>query len=284
MVVARVLDGRTFATSDGRMVRLAGVLVPSAYEAGADAGTWAFEGEARRFLTDILVGKTVVVAPAPGGDGRDRHGRDVGQVHVLATDGALWVQGALIERGLAVAVPVARATGCHEAALEREARARESKAGVFATPFWRIIDLGSRRAIGGDVDGSFQVMRGVVQRTWRRRDGMIVRVGATRRGGVVVEVLMDGDAYKALTQSEAGRSVVGRAVEVRGWLERRDGDGRTAVSRWSGGARYQVNTIAAGGLRFTDGNAGGAEVSRTGEPQSAEPQGPAQPFPLAGQK
>jgi len=284
MMVARVVDGRTFATSEGRVVRLAGVLVPSAYEAGADAGSWTFEEEARRYLSELLVGKTVVLAPSAGTDGRDRHGREIGQVHVLAGDGALWVQGALIERGLAVAVPVARVPACHDVALEREAGARDSKAGVYATPFWRIIDLGSRRAIGGEVDGSFQVMRGVVQRTWRRRDGMIVRVGGTRRGGTVVEVLMDGNAFSALAPTEAGRSVVGRAVEVRGWLERRDGDDRPAVSRWSGGARYQVNTIVAGGLRFTDGVVGVAETQSAGDAQSAVPGGAAHPSPVTGQK
>src|SRR5690349_22284561 len=76
--VARVLDGETLVLDDGTAVRLIGALAPRARDAGAQSGTWPPEIRATKFLSDLVLGKTVKLAF--GGRKRDRYRRSLAQV------------------------------------------------------------------------------------------------------------------------------------------------------------------------------------------------------------
>src|SRR5262245_60305897 len=90
-VVAAVADGDTLRLTDGRTLRLAGIIGPAANEPLADA--------ARARLSALAQGRVVVIAY--GARHMDRHGRFVVQAWLAEDDGArgTWLQEALLTDG-----------------------------------------------------------------------------------------------------------------------------------------------------------------------------------------
>jgi micrococcal nuclease len=97
--VTRIIDGETAALDDGTELRLIGALAPRAIDAGIEPGTWPAEIAANEELRALLLGKSVELAF--GGDRSDRYGRLLAQAHVREGDKRRWVQGYLLEQGLA---------------------------------------------------------------------------------------------------------------------------------------------------------------------------------------
>jgi micrococcal nuclease len=97
--VTRIIDGETAALDDGTELRLIGALAPRAIDAGTEPGTWPAEIAAMEELRALLLGKSVELAF--GGERNDRYGRLLAQAHVREGDNRRWVQGHLLEQGLA---------------------------------------------------------------------------------------------------------------------------------------------------------------------------------------
>ena len=122
--VARIIDGETVALDDGRELRLIGALAPRALDAGAESGAWPLEAAASEALGVFVLGKSITLGFV---DERiDRYGRL--QAHAYVIDGLheRWVQGHMLEQGLARAYEQAgnRACGPELLAAEGTAPAR----------------------------------------------------------------------------------------------------------------------------------------------------------------
>jgi endonuclease YncB( thermonuclease family) len=211
LAVARVLSGERLQLEDGRTVRLAGIRVPGASsderQSGDDADPSGAAAEARTVLLHLLAGQAVRLGLAAARN--DRYGELAAQVE--RADG-LWLQGALLERGL---VEVQTRPGEVERAapmLEREHAARAAGRGLWADPA-----LAPRSAdrLAGTV-GSFQIVQGRVRRVAATDDFIYLNFGPDWRRDFTLRIRR-ADLDDGFTGSGIDvLALEGRRIEVRG--------------------------------------------------------------------
>lgn len=211
-VVAEAPSGDTLRLADGREVRLAGVEAPWAGLGDSPAGPLA--GAARAALEELAAGRGVTLLKA--GQELDRHGRAL--AHVRRDDG-LWLQAELLRRGWArVRVWAETRAGATEL-LAAEAQAKAAGRGLWGHPTYAVRDAAAFPA--ADV-GSVQVVRGTVRRAVRLDDRVVLGFGPDWRTDFTVEVT-PGDLRGFRKAGLDPLALKGRVVEVRGWVEERDG-------------------------------------------------------------
>jgi micrococcal nuclease len=204
LAVAAVPAGDRLQLEDGREVRLAGIRVPR--EAREDAGS---ARRARDALAELAAGRDVRLGI--GAAASDRYGRLVAQVE--RADG-LWLQGALLERGLAQVQtrPGEARRAAEMLALERAAR--QARRGLWGDPAF------APRAADrlADAVGSFQIVRGEVVRVAPTEHYVYLNFGADWRQDFTVRIrrreLVEGFARSGLEIEQ----LAGRVVEVRGYV------------------------------------------------------------------
>jgi endonuclease YncB( thermonuclease family) len=217
--VVRVIDGETVVLDAGAELRLVGALAPRAIEVGAEPDSWPLETEARDALRALVLGRTVELAFA--GERTDRYGRLQAHAFVADKDGRKWVQGHLVELGLARTYALAASHACIRELLAIEGVAREAGRGLWAEAAYRI-----RRADTPDellrLRATFQVVEGRVVRVALVRGTIYVNFDRNWKRGFSVSLRRD---EAALLGEHAGipKALEGRIVRVRGWIERRGG-------------------------------------------------------------
>jgi micrococcal nuclease len=203
LAVAEVLAGDLIRLADGRAVRLAGIRV-----AAASAGERSAErlaAEARATLRSLLDGQMVTLVPAAAP--YDRYGRLVG--HLERADG-VWLQGALLERGLAqVQTRPGEAARAGEM-LAIEHGARGARRGLWAEPAFMPLDSGAI----GDSMGRFRIVRGRVLRVAPTERYLYLNFGADWYADFTVRVRR-AELNGALVGVDL-ETLAGRVVEVRG--------------------------------------------------------------------
>lgn len=216
--VARVIDAETVALEDGDTVRLAGALAPSAPIWWSGEAPWRAEARTRAALERIVMGKAVRLAFR--GRERDRHRRLLAQMFLAEGEGEPWVQGRLVDAGLARSYSMPGTTGCVRALQRREAAARKRRAGLWRDPFYKVMQaeeteaLLKRRYSYAIVEG--KVFSVAALRKWTflnfgedYREDFTVAIAAGDRRGFAPEMELEG--------------LEGRRVRVRGWVERWNG-------------------------------------------------------------
>lgn len=133
--VAEVVDPMTVLLSDGQIARLSGIDIPGS--SGDNFSPWAVT--ARDILNDMLRGQEVVVYQTPSKDlGRvNRMGQIL--VQLERADNKAWVQGALLELGLARVKTTQRTPDMAAQMYALESRARKDKAGIWQEPQYQVI-------------------------------------------------------------------------------------------------------------------------------------------------
>lgn len=217
--VTRVIDGETVALDDGREMRLAGILAPRARDAGASPGGWPLEETARIALADLVLGKQVQIAF--GEERSDRYGRVFG--HLFITSGGLrqWIEGELLGRGLARASVLPGDGACVAELLAHERLARIDISGIWRL---RLYAVKSAQQVGAlsAARSSFQIVRGRVLNVGRTKSAVYLNFGKDWRTDFTVRVprsvLREDEAW-----AQSLDTLKDREVEVRGWIERRNG-------------------------------------------------------------
>jgi len=127
-----VIDGDTLVLDDGQEVRLVGLQAPKLPLGRPGFQTWPLAEEAKAALAALTLGRRIVLGY--GGRRLDRHGRAL--AHLFDADVGTWIQGALLEAGLARVYSFAdnRALVAEMLALERTARTAHR--GIWADPFY----------------------------------------------------------------------------------------------------------------------------------------------------
>jgi micrococcal nuclease len=203
VAVAEVLAGDLLRLSDRRVVRLAGIRMPAADAEHAAAESLA--GEARAELGRLLDGQTVRLARAAAA--HDRYGRIVAQIE--RSDG-LWLQGALLEQGLAQVQTRPGEAARAAAMLALEQTARAAGRGLWAVAAFMPQDAGALH----DSVGRFRIVRGRVLRVAPTESHVYLNFGADWRADFTVRVRRaEVDGALAGTDLEG---LAGRLVEVRG--------------------------------------------------------------------
>ncbi|MDA5192539.1 thermonuclease family protein [Govanella unica] len=143
--VRSVVDGDTVRLEDGRQVRLVGTQAPKLPLGRKDFKAWPLGDESKALLERLLLGRAVTLHA--GGAEMDRHGRVL--AHLLRDDG-LWVQGAMVEAGMArvYSFPDNRVAVAELLALETAART--ARRGIWADPYYAVrTDISVARHVGG---------------------------------------------------------------------------------------------------------------------------------------
>ena len=201
--VAEAIAGAELELDDGRRVRLAGLRVPSAPAAGT-----AVVDDARALLGDLIQGAAVRLGTTAAP--YDRYGRLVAQVE--RADG-LWLQGALLERGLAQAWPRPG-----EAARAKEMLAIERTARAARRGLWAKARFAPRPAERLDhAVGSFQIVQGRVREV--SPSGAFVYLNFGRDWWSDFTLRVARELEEAFARSDrALPSLAGRRVEARGFV------------------------------------------------------------------
>lgn len=217
--VTRILDGETLALDDGKEVRLIGALSPRARDAGATPGTWPLEEAAKTSLAELVLGKRIGLAF--GASREDRYGRLL--AHVFLSEGGrrIWVQGEMLQLGLARAYSLPGDQSCLTELIANEDIARTAGAGVWMSHLYAVRPAFKALFLMGQ-RSTFQIVRGRVVSVTRTKNAAYIDFGADWHTDFTISI-----SKRVLTAhpdfSAQLESMKDKVVEVRGWIERRNG-------------------------------------------------------------
>jgi micrococcal nuclease len=199
----KALDGQTFVASDGKQIRLAGVLTATAKTdvvlRSTNAATAALEANLRKGVLTLA-----------GDAAPDRYGRVSAQVFA----GGTWVQGGLLRAGMARVVPDRASAPCAKELIVAEDEGRAAGAG-----YWRdgIFSLRTPDQVRNRI-GTFQAVEGTVTTATTYKGRAYINFGADYRTDFTVTVAPpDMKAFR--TARFDVKKLAGKRVRVRGWIE-----------------------------------------------------------------
>ena len=206
------LDGRTLKLDDGREVRLAGIEVPPAAEAGAG-------GASAAALLALVAEKDLILKHLAAAT--DRYGRVIAWAFPHGDGGAPSIAETLVRQGQArVAIHPGEA-GCGRSLLAAEAIARAAKLGLWGDPRYEL----RRAEIPGEVlaaRGRYSLVEGRVGSV--RESGGVIYVNFGRRWTEDFTVtILKRNERQFSAAGLAPKALQGRRVRVRGVVEERGG-------------------------------------------------------------
>jgi endonuclease YncB( thermonuclease family) len=211
--VTQIVDGDTVVLADGRQVRLVGIQAPKLPLGRKGFEPWPLAGEAKAALGRLALGRELRLGF--GGRRQDRHGRIL--AHLYDQDG-LWIQGALLERGLARVYSFADNRALVAQMLARERQARGERLGIWGQAFYGIRDA---QEVWNHI-GSFQLVEGRVREAAKVKGRVYLNYGADWRRDFTVTL---APAVRRRFEAEGIDPLTygGRRLRVRGWVESYNG-------------------------------------------------------------
>jgi endonuclease YncB( thermonuclease family) len=222
--VSRVSDGRTFTLADGREVRLAAIEVPPMplpQQADAAPGSAA----AKAALDALAGGDQVVLRRAEAT--ADRYGRVVAYAYTERDGDELFVQGELIAAGVAWVGDRVGSRACATDLLARENAARKAKLGLWADPYYHLLDA----EIPADVlarKGQFALVEGKAVSV--RESGATIYVSFGQRWSEDFSVTVRKRNERTFVAAGLDlKGLAGRRLIVRGFIEARGSRGSPSI-------------------------------------------------------
>jgi micrococcal nuclease len=197
------IDGNSLRLEDGTVLRLAGILAPDQ----ENPPERAMAAQARAALQRLAVGRDL---KALSPDRRDRHDRRLLQIN---TGDGIWLQGELLNAGLARVWTQPDAVERANEMLALEARARAERRGIWALPYFAIL---SGETAGTALD-RFQIVEFKVMEVARVRGTIYLNAGKDWRSDFTAR--LEPKAAKLLAESGQDTAAFkGRTLRVRGML------------------------------------------------------------------
>lgn len=210
--VRHVYDGDTLELSDGRRVRLLGIDTP---ELGHDdRPPEPFAEFARTFLESLAPPGTRLSLRFDS-ERHDRYGRVLAHVFLAAGTN---VQAQLLAAGLATTLVVPPNEWNHSCYDALERAAREDNLGIWRLDRYRPV---AAERLSADTRG-FRIVTGNVERIGEGRKNLWLNLAPKTAVRIPREDLIRFEALPL-------RSLLGRRVEVRGFVDRRRGELRITV-------------------------------------------------------
>jgi endonuclease YncB( thermonuclease family) len=231
--VTRIVDGETVALDDGTELRLIGALAPRAIDADAEAGTWPAEAAATEALRALVLGKSIELRFS--GERTDRYGRPQAQAFLIEGDGRRWVQGVLLQQGLARAYALAGGHKCSAELLAAERAAREARLGLWAHAAYQVRPADKPSELL-HYRATFQIVEGVIVGVGQTRGSVYLNFDRNWRRGFSVSLRRD-DVGLLGTYAGKPKTLESRKVRVRGWIDRR---GSAPVIDLSAGGAIEI--------------------------------------------
>jgi endonuclease YncB( thermonuclease family) len=217
--VATVVDGETVALADGRTVRLIGAKVPMPPLGWRGDDPWPLVDEARAELSALAAGRTVELRF--GGLRQDRHGHLLAHVFVVEGDSRLWLQEALIAKGLARVYSFPDNRACVTELLTREREAREKRLGLWSSSAYRIVSAVDVERLGRLIH-SYQLVEGTVLAVGEGGGRLYLNFASDWRSDFTVSVARKDEGAFAAAGIDL-RNLTGKRVRARGFLAWRNG-------------------------------------------------------------
>ena len=211
--VVSVIDGDTLLLDDQSKLRLVGALAPT--PPTADAANWPPAAAAKAALEKYVAGQSLLLEF----DQRktDRYGVLFAQAFVVNADGSYWLQGRMVEEGLARAYSFPDNHGCAAELVELENGARALNRGLWANAAYAIRDAARPRDIMRFL-GSFQLVEGIVANANANKGRVFLDFGADWHNGFSVAI-EPRDRQKFERAGIDLMALKGVRVRVRGWIE-----------------------------------------------------------------
>lgn len=218
--IGRVIDGRTFTLADGREVRLAAIEVPPLPRA-QESVTAPGGAEAREALAALTADAEIVLRRAEVAT--DRYGRLFAYAVALRGGAERSAQAELVAAGFARVAARIGSRDCAAELLRRESIARNAKLGLWANPYYDVLDATSPADVRAH-RGRFALVEGKVVSV--HESGALIYVNFGRRWteDFTVTILKRDERTFAAGGIEPKR-LAGRRVRVRGWIEERGSEG-----------------------------------------------------------
>jgi micrococcal nuclease len=220
--VTRVEQDGALILDDGRTAILEGVRLP-----GADRPVTPVAQQALQVLKQLAVGTSLVLTSTP--PKQDRYGR----IRVQAFD-HVWLQMALLERGLARVEIAPDREECAPDLYEAEARARGASLGLWALPQYAVK---AAATLSPGLAGSFQLVEGKVANVGVHDGRAFLDFRDDYRQGFSATVAPE-DRKAFRNAGFALEDLAGRHVRLRGVIEEFGGRPEIALSN-----PYQIEIL-----------------------------------------
>jgi endonuclease YncB( thermonuclease family) len=218
-IASRFIDGRTFILDDGREVRLAAIEVPP-LPLPQEPGTAPGGAAGRDALAGLLAGSEVVLRQAEPQKAYCP-GRVVAYAFTARDGVERSVQADLIAAGRARVAARAGNRACAVELLSRENTARRAKLGLWASSYYDSLDADNPADVLAE-QGHFALVEGKVVSV--RESGATIYVNFGRRWSKDFTVtILKRNARNFTAAGLEPRTLAGRRVRVRGWIEERGG-------------------------------------------------------------
>jgi endonuclease YncB( thermonuclease family) len=217
--VVRVTDGKTFVLSDGREARLAAIEAPPVSAADPNEEHAAIGQAAKTALEGLLMRRSVVLKSA--GAGPDRYGRLIAQVFITGPNEEIWVQSEILTKGYALVAPGGDISTCLSFLRGVERKARDGMLGLWGDPYYAMKEAQYPDDVMTEL-GRFTLVGGKVMSV--RESGGMIYLNFGRRWTEDFTVTVQKRNQRAFIAAGADpKSLAGRRIEVRGWIEQRGG-------------------------------------------------------------
>lgn len=217
--VAKIVDSETLLLDDGKEVRLIGALGPRALDVGADPGTWPIELAAKAVLTELALSKSITLAF--GGEKTDRYGRWLAHVFIGEGEAQRWLQGQMLLSGHARSYTISGNRACQTELLAHEQIARDATLGLWAHAAYQPRKPWPARELSSFAS-TFQIVEGRVSRVTQGREFIYLNFGREGRWDFSAAIRRTDRETLGRFGGDA-KSLQGRRIEVRGWIEQRSG-------------------------------------------------------------
>ncbi len=215
----RAVDGRTFVLDDGREVRLAGIEVPP-LSAAQTSGTVSAGAAAQDALADMVEGADIELKQAEP-EQNDRYGRLVAYAFIVQAGGQRLVQADLLAAGIARVAARAGSHACAAELLGREAAARRGKLGLWGGSYYDLLSAENPDHVLAAL-GRFALIEGQVVSV--RESGATIYVNFGRQWSRDFTVTISKRNVRSFAAAGLEpKTLAGRRVRVRGWIEQRGG-------------------------------------------------------------
>jgi hypothetical protein len=222
---------------DGREVRLAGIEVP-ALPLPQDANPLPGGAAARDALAALAEGDQIVLRRAEAA--ADRYGRVVAYAYTERDGDELFVQGELVGSGFARVGDHVGSRACAADLLRREATARAAKLGLWADPYYEVLNAETPADVLAH-QGRFALVEGRVVSVRENGATIYVNFGRHWSEDFTVTVLKRNERNFAAAGLDL-KSLEGKRIRVRGWIEERGSGGGTGVPLIEAARPEQIET------------------------------------------
>jgi micrococcal nuclease len=217
--VVSVIDGDTLVLDDHNKLRLIGALRPAPPTTSTTEDDWQPAVAAKAALEQLTRGQSLLLEQ----DKRtaDRYGQQLAQAFIVSGEGQVWLQGKLVEEGLARAYSFPGNRGCAAELIALEALARAAKRGLWANAAYAVRPAEGTRELLRYI-GSFQLVEGTVASAVASKGKVYLDFGTDWHTDFTAA--LDVSARKEFVA--AGLDPValkGQRIRVRGWIENANG-------------------------------------------------------------